>query len=147
MTEVQRTRKRLAWRFWLVVALLVALVVVISGQWWVSRPSRAGQHFIGLLSSGETKEAGTMLVDSSSLKVGAGKVTIKAIDGTTATLADGELPLIALTSPGFENRVGLSDYLAGRYRFQVTASGAAVMKPVEITCVAEGDKIVITAIK
>jgi hypothetical protein len=147
MTEGQQTAKRSASLVWLLVALLVALVVVVGGQWWFGRPSLAGQHFIELLSKNQTREAATMLVDASSLRIEAGNVTIKAADGTTATLTEGELPQIALKSPGFENRNGLSDYFASRYRFPVTPSGAAVKRPVEITCIAEGDRIVIAAVK
>jgi hypothetical protein len=151
MTDDQQATRRSRWRLWLVVGLLVILALSVGGQWWVGRPKRAAEHFIALLSKGQSADTRAVLVEPASLTTEQGRVHIKAADGTTATLTEGELPLVAVVSPDLRARDGVGDYFTGRYRFQVGTSGPAVRngqkKAIELDCTAEGDKIVITSIK
>jgi len=154
MAEDRLVTRSYGWRAYLIGALIVFLLVTVGGRWWLLRPKRSAEHFISLLSQGQMDQASLMSRDPSSIHTDAtGNVTIKAADGTTATLTQGELPLLAYGSHVSPTpaRTGIGDYLASRYRFQVTTSGPALKgaqkKPVIVYCVAESDRIAIDTIK
>jgi len=155
MADDRPFTRSLGWRVYLIAALIVVLLVTVGGPWWVWRPKGSAEHFISLLSKGQMDQANSMLRDPSSIQTDAiGSVTIKATDGTTATLTQGELPLISYGDRADRDsapRTGIGDYLAGRYRFQVATSGPALKggqkKSVIVYCVAETDRIAIDTIK
>lgn len=141
------------WRVYLIGTLIVVLLLTVGGEWWVRRPKRSAEHFISGLSKGQIRQASAMLRAPSSIQTDAtGNVVIKAKDGTTATLTQGELPLLAYgDSDSPPPRTGIGDYLASRYRFQMSTSGPALKnrqkKPITMYCIAETDRIAIDTIK
>jgi len=131
---------------------MAVLVIAVGASWWIGHPKQTAERFIALVSNGHLKEADTMLLDPSAIDIdAAGNVLITATDGNSATLAKEELPLIGLDAFYFRPREGFGDYLAGRFRFPVVTSGAAVQnerkEPAEVSCIATGDRISIVAIK
>jgi hypothetical protein len=155
MADDRPFTRSLGWRVYLIGAIIVVLVVTVGGQWWVWRPKGSAEDFISLLSKGQMDQGNSMLRDPSSIQTDAiGNATIKARDGTTATLTQGELPLLAYGDRADRDsapRTGIGDYLASRYRFQVATSGPALKggqkKQAIVYCVAETDRIAIDTIK
>jgi hypothetical protein len=132
---------------------LVVLVVIGSGfQWWVLRPKRSAEHFVALVSKQQITTAAAMLADSTSIRSEAdGTLRISGMDGTSAVLTPGELPLIALGVTGAQTGSGTSDYLGGRYRFSLasagsdTANGSRAMT--EVHCVSLDGRVVVESVK
>jgi hypothetical protein len=154
MTAEEQSAKKTRWHLYLALAVLLVLAVGMGGQWWLGRPKREAERFIGFLSTGKANDARAMLRDASAMSIdGNGTLTLRGADGTSATLTGGELSLVASGSrvvPGSKDRNSTGDYLARRYHFQVSTSGPAVRggekDQVEVRCVAEGDRIVIQTV-
>ena len=152
MTGEPRAAARVRRGARLIVALIALLVLAAAASWWVRCPERAAERFVSLLSEGRLDEADAMLRLPSSIDLdAAGDVIVTAGDGSRAALGEAELPLAGLDEFYFRSRDGFGDYVAGRYRFPVVTTGPAVQserrEPVEVKCVATGDRIAIVAVE
>ena len=169
MYDGQQSKKEMPWQLYVVLGLIIVLMVAFVGNWWIQRPERSMQHFIALLSKGQINEAAEMLLEGSTLQMESnGIITLKAADGMTATLTEGEYGesrFNLLIIPGTSHRNGLGDYLAGRSRFYITpvlsdaetpwtrssrsgTKSRLVRRPrIKIRCVAEGSRIVLETIE
>ena len=129
MTDERTSMNTFRCRVYLIGALIVVVVAGMAGEWWVRRPIRSAERFISWLSQRQVRQASAMLRDSSQIQSDAsGSVVIQARDGITAKLTQGELPLVAYgdrADRDWAARAGIGDYLASRYRFQVSTSGPA----------------------
>jgi hypothetical protein len=152
MTEERQTAPKTRWQLYAAVFLIVVVVIAVAGQWWINRPKHSAEHFIAVLSKQKINDATEMLADRTAIQSDTnGKITIKATDGSSATLKSDELPLIALGVPDAKPRDGAGDYVVGRYRFQLATSGPAVQngnrKLTEIYCVADGNRIIVESVR
>jgi hypothetical protein len=152
MTDEQQAAKKTRWQLYAAIALILVVGFGIGAQWWIGRPKQSAEHFIAVLSKGQIKDITAMLADTAAIQSNAdGSVTIKGADGSSASLGNNELPLVALVVPDAQPRNGTGDYIVGRYRFQVASSGAAVQNghraPTEIHCIANGGRIIVESVK
>lgn len=154
MTDNQQSIGNGRWQRWVVVVLIAIIISATAGPWWINHPKQTAEHFIALVAKGQFDAAKVMLHDSSSMAIDpAGNLTLRASDGTTATLTKNELPLVALddfySRP--PRRDGIGDYIIGRYQFEIATAGSAIQserqEPIEIYADAVRGVIVLVTIK
>jgi len=130
---VLRYRRNKTW--WWAAAGVLALVgaVILAANGWFLWPKATAERFIGLVSNSQYDEANAFLPASSKWQIADdGSLTIRAEDGTSATLSKDSLPLLAAGGGASSRSIG--DILAGRDNFQV---GTIRNRPCFVDCTAE----------
>lgn len=128
-----RRRKQRWWALASVLTLLLGLGSFAVG--WHAWPSQTAEQFTALAYHGQFEKLNRYLPESLKWQVGAdGSVTIRAEDGSTATLSPDSMPLAAAET----NRPTSSQRWAGRWSFALASLGPRTYK---IYCTAEYGKV------
>jgi|694.fasta_scaffold07396_9 hypothetical protein len=129
--------------------LLSGVIVVTVGQQWLEHPKVVAERFVAECSKGRIRQASSLLMDEKAFEFKTdGSITLRGIDGSSATLSPNDLPLIALENPLPQSKA--EAYWSRQYHFSLASAFPATpdanWRLTRIHCRAVGGKISIEQI-